>query len=61
MADREIPERKAVKAALRGLGMSARQVDGLLRGGWAALVGATKAENEELRDQLEALFKKVKV
>lgn len=58
-ADRAIPERKAVKAALRDLGMSARQVDALLRSGWRALVGETKAENDELRDQLDQLKRRI--
>lgn len=56
--DRPIPERKAVKSALRSLGMSARQVDALLRDGWKSLIGATEAENEELRETLAELKKK---
>ena len=52
---RTVPERKTVKAALRAAGLSARQADALLRGGWSALVGATEAESAELRDQLAAL------
>jgi hypothetical protein len=59
MDGRAIPERKAVKAALRQTGMSARQVDALLRSGWAALVGETKAENDELRDQLAELKRRI--
>jgi hypothetical protein len=58
MTDRAIPERKAVKAALRDLGMSARQVDALLREGWRSLVGETEAENQELRERLADLKRK---
>ena len=54
-AGRELIERKEVKLALRERGMSARQVDALLRGGWKALVGESKAEAEELRDTLAEL------
>ena len=60
MADREIPERKAIKAALRSTGLSARQTDALLREGFKALIGATKAENAELREQLEELAQKLR-
>ena len=59
MPEREIPERKAVKAALRDLGMSARQVDALLRGGWRSLVGETKAEADALRDELDQLKRRI--
>jgi hypothetical protein len=59
MPDREIPERKAVKAALRQTGMSARQVDALLRDGWKCLVGETQAENQELRERLAELRQKM--
>lgn len=57
--DREIPERKAIKTALRELGLSVRQSDALLRGGYKLLVGETKAENQDLRDQLETLAAKI--
>jgi hypothetical protein len=57
--DRPIPERKAVKTALRDLGMTSRQVDALLRDGWKTLVGETEAENEELREQLAQLRQKL--
>ena len=52
---RELPERKAVKDALRSLGLSNRQVDAVLRGGWRALVGESQAEAAELRDKLAEL------
>ena len=55
MAERLLPERKDVKRVLRDLGLSARQVDSLLRGGWATLVGASVAEADELRDRLAEL------
>jgi hypothetical protein len=55
MTERLLPERKDVKRVLRDLGLSARQVDALLRGGWAALVGASQAETAELRDRLAEL------
>ena len=50
-----VPERRAVKTALRQAGLSARQVDALLRSGWSGLVGESEAESAELRDQLAAL------
>lgn len=50
-----LPDRKDVKGALRQAGLSARQVDALLRHGWRALVGETEAEAIELREQLDAL------
>lgn len=59
MAERDIPERRDVKAALRDLGMSARQVDALLRDGWKTLIGETQAENQELRERLDELKKKL--
>ena len=59
MPDRDIPPRKAVKTALRQTGMSARQVDALLRDGWKCLVGATEAENQELRERLAELRQKL--
>jgi hypothetical protein len=55
MNSRILPERKAVKAALQSTGLSARQIDALLRGGWAALVGEAEAEVSELRDKLADL------
>lgn len=58
---RALPERRDVKAALRAAGLSARQTDALLRGGWAALVGAAQAEAAELRDGLERLKRLVGV
>ena len=59
MNNREIPERKAIKSALRSLGMSNRQVDALLRDGYKKLIGETLAENAELRESLEALAKRI--
>lgn len=50
-----LPDRKVVKGALRQAGLSSRQVDALLRHGWAGVIGATQAEADELRDQLAAL------
>lgn len=55
MSDRPIPERKAVKSALRELGLSNRQVNGLLRHGWRSLVGETEAELNEVNEALQAL------
>ena len=60
MADRDIPERKNIKIALRALGMSVRQADAFLRGGHKALIGETAAENAELKEQLEALANSLK-
>lgn len=57
--DRAIAERKVLKAALREKGLSARQADALLRGGYKALIGETAAENAELRDQLEELKRRI--
>lgn len=59
--DRPVPERRAVKAALRAAGLSNRQVDALLRAGWKSLVGESEAENAELRDALAALQATVSV
>jgi hypothetical protein len=56
--DRAIPERRDVKSALRSLGMSNRQIDGLLRDGWKSLCSETEAENAELREHLAALKQK---
>lgn len=50
-----LPDRKATKAALRGAGLSNRQIDALLRSGWSGLVGESAAEALELREQLDAL------
>jgi beta-xylosidase len=52
--ERTLPERKAVKEALRAIGMSKRQVDAMLTA-WPALVGATQAENDELHEKLAEL------
>ena len=60
MADRDIPERKNIKLALRELGLSVRQTDAFLRDGYKALIGATEAENLELKEQLEALANTLK-
>ena len=57
--DRALPERKRIKEALRGTGLSVRQVDALLRGGWRLLVGDTQAEADELRDTLEAFKRRL--
>ena len=51
----DVPSRKHVKDALRALGLSNRQVDGLLRAGWSALVGARDAELEELQAAVEEM------
>lgn len=58
MPDIELPPRKEVKAALRELGLSARQVDAVLRHGWRGLVSESEAEAAELREQLESLNSK---
>jgi hypothetical protein len=50
-----LPPRKEIKAALRAAGLSNRQVRALLTSGWRGLVSESEAENEELRDTLEAL------
>ena len=55
MAEIELPPRKEVKAALRELGLSNRQVDAVLRHGWRGLVSESEAEAAELREQLESL------
>ena len=57
----DAPDRKTVKVALRGAGLSSRQVDALLRGGWRALVGDSQAESDELRDRLARLEQLVTV
>jgi hypothetical protein len=57
---RDLPERKTVKAALKELGLSNRQVDSLLRNGWRALIGETEAELIELREAVEALGRQLK-
>ena len=56
---REITERKVLKQALQEKGLSARQADALLRGGYKVLVGETEAENQELRERLAELWQKV--
>ena len=58
---RALPERRDVKAALRAAGLSARQTDALLRGGWPALVGTAQAEAAELRESLDRLTRLVGV
>ncbi|MCU0975314.1 MAG: hypothetical protein MUC71_03265 [Steroidobacteraceae bacterium] len=55
MSDRAIPERRSVKAALRAAGLSARQTDALLRGGWSAVCGQAQAERDELEERLARL------
>jgi hypothetical protein len=50
-----LPERKDVKAALRAIGLSNRQVRALLERGWRGLVDETAAENAELLDRIEEL------
>jgi len=57
MAERlpTLPERKAVKEALRSCGLTDRQVRALFTRGWSALVGESKAEAEELRERLDEL------
>ena len=57
--DRTIAERKELKAALREKGLSVRQADALLRGGYKLLVGETEAENQELRERLAELTQKL--
>jgi hypothetical protein len=59
--ERTLPDRRAVRAALRGVGLSNRQADAFIRDGWKAVVGVVKAENEELREALTALNKLVAV
>ena len=56
MPDRMITERKVLKAALTQAGLSARQADALLRGGYKLLIGETEAENQELKERLEELI-----
>ena len=55
-----LPERREVKAALRAVGLSDRQVRALFDGGWRAIVGASKAEADELRDRLESLTRGIR-
>lgn len=50
-----LPERRVAREALRNAGLSSRQADALLRGGWSALVGAAAAEAAELQDKLAEL------
>lgn len=54
-----LPERKAVKAALRSAGLSDRQTQALLKSGWGALVGESNAEASELQDQLDSLLRQL--
>lgn len=61
MSTRTLPERREVKRALREAGLSARQVDALLRGGWAGLVGQPRAYSDELVERLERLQRMVGV
>lgn len=58
-APRTVPPRKAVKAALRSAGLSARQVDALLRAGWRGLVGESAAEVDDLRERFQALAERL--
>jgi hypothetical protein len=55
MNDSNTPPRKDVKAALRSIGLSNRQVRALLERGWRGLVDESQAEADDLRDELEAL------
>ena len=60
MSERLFPPRKEIRAKLRELGMSHRQIDALIRPGWRDLIGESQAEIEEAqeakeREQLEAL------
>lgn len=61
MPDRLPIDRKAVKAALRAAGLSVRQVDALLRGGWRGLVGDAQADADGLAERLERLERLVSV
>jgi len=54
-AVRTVPERKAIKAALKSAGLSTRQVDALLRAGWKGLVGDTQAHCDDLIERLSRL------
>jgi hypothetical protein len=54
-----LPERKAVKDALRAAGLSNRQVKAFLTSGWRGLVSESEAEAAELRETLEAMAGKV--
>ena len=53
------PNRKQVKDALRGIGLSSRQTDALLRAGWRGLVSAKDAEIAELEAAVEALAQRL--
>ena len=55
MTERIIPPRRDVKAKLRELDMTHRQIDALLRLGWRGLVGETKAELIETQEALRHL------
>jgi hypothetical protein len=52
-------ERRKVKDALRAAGLSSRQAQAILRGGWSALVGEADAERDELREVIADLTSKV--
>jgi hypothetical protein len=47
--------RKSITEALRGAGLTHRQVRALIESGWRGLVGAEQAEADELRERLEKL------
>lgn len=53
MAD--LPDRRAVEAALREAGLSHRQARKFVSAGWRALVDATEAEAIELRQRIADL------
>ena len=61
MNDRPIPERKAVKVALRELGMSHRQIDAFLHDGWKSLVGETEAERADLEEKLRGVIERIQI
>jgi hypothetical protein len=50
-----LPDRKAVKHALRALALSNRQTRALLERGWRGVVSESEAEAAELREQIEQL------
>jgi hypothetical protein len=57
--ERLLPERAAIRAALRSCGLSDRQTRALLRAGWGALVGEAKSENEELKERLAEMARRI--
>ena len=59
MSGGSLPARKDVKAALRSLGLSNRQVRALLASGWKGLVSESEAEAAELRDIISDLKAKL--